>query len=486
MAVSTLQTYPLPRGATVRLALIGLVIVIPALVMIGLDRPQLALLPFLAAGFVWFLTTPRLSLYLFIASLGLYLPYHTGYFAIHLMDVALGMLFLGVILEFLLRGHTEIRATGFDRVFGALILATILSAIFAHNYRLSIVPVVRIMTLYIAFRMLFKYATEISIRRLIEYYLLLVFALSVISAVELALTRGSLRIFGPAVLAMQYFTMTALPMVLCLFVWEARPLHRWRYATYACFYAVAMLATQSRAPMVATVIAMPVLIGVLYAKLRTERDSMAWRNLKRIFAVAALVAVVTIILSGTLFAGAFARVAEFLASFKTPKGTIALRLVLWSAALEAFVRHPILGIGIGNFRVVDEVLPHLKFAPTWRWVRGMSAHNVVLHYLAETGLVGTLSLLALAVSGFRTARRNLRESVSRQEAPIVTAMFMAMFVFCVTLLYMRAWTWEQGGYLMALIFALHAAWRYRRRAVDRSAQGQPNGHGRAATDLAGN
>jgi O-antigen ligase len=465
MEITTTTSYPLPRGAAARLIVVGSAIVVPALTLVALDRPQLAVLPLLACFFIWFLTTPRLSLYLFLVSLGIYLPYYTGYFAIHLMDVALVLLVAGVVLEFLLRGSTEIRATGFDRAFIVLILATVLSAIFAHNYRLSIVPIVRILTLYIAFRMLFKYATEIPIRRLIEYYLLLVFVLSVISVVELALTRGSLRIFGPAVLAMQYFTMTALPMVLCLFVWEPRAQRRWRYALYAGFFVIAMLATQSRAPMVATVISMPVLIWVLYRNLRHERHTVAWRNLTLIFAVVAVMAAVTIVLSGTLFAGTFARVAEFIASFKSPKGTVALRLVLWSAALEAFLKHPVLGIGIGNFRVVDDILPHLKFTPTWRWVRGMSAHNVLLHYLAETGLVGTLSLLALAVSGYRMARRTLREQLSVVEAPVAAALYMAMFMFCVTLLYMRAWTWEQGGYLMAFIFALNAAWRYRRRSA---------------------
>lgn len=463
MEITNSQTYALPRGAVMRLALLGLAVILPAVAVIAVGRPQLAVLPLLAAAFVWFLTTPKLSLYLFLASLGLYLPYYTGYFAIHLMDVALGMLFLGVVLEFLLRGHTEIRRTGFDQVFGALILATVLSGIFAHDYRLSIVPVIRIVTLYIAFRMLFKYATEIPIRRLIEYYLLLVFVLSVISTVELALTRGSLRIFGPAVLAMQYFTMTALPMVLCLFVWARRPLERWRYAMYAGFYVIAMLATQSRAPMVATAITVPVLIWVLYRKLRANRQTVAWQNLTRVFGVVAVVALVTMVLSGSLLAGTFSRVAEFITSFQTPKGTVALRIVLWSAALEAFVKNPVLGIGIGNFRIVDQLLPHLKFIPTWRWVRGMSAHNVVLHYLAETGLVGTIALLSVAVAGIRMAVRSLRERVSTTEAPVAVALFIAMFVFCLTLLYMRAWTWEQGGYLMAFIFALNAAWRYRRR-----------------------
>ena len=49
-----------------------------------------------------------------------------------------------------------------------------------------------------------------------------------------------------------------------------------------------------------------------------------------------------------------------------------------------------------------------------------------------------------------------------KDRPVAYALFAAMLVFVVTLTFMRAWTWEQGGYIMALIFALNAAWRWRR------------------------
>jgi len=56
----------------------------------------------------------------------------------------------------------------------------------------------------------------------------------------------------------------------------------------------------------------------------------------------------------------------------------------------------------------------------------------------------------------------VREKVAPDRAPVAMALFAMMLVFVVTLFYMRAWTWEQSGYLMSFIFALNAAWRYRR------------------------
>lgn len=454
--------YPLPRDMRVVLAVFAAVLLIPSGAMLYLNRPLLAALPFLALPALWLATTPRATLFLFLLSLGIYLPYYTGSFAIHLMDVSLALLAFGVAMEFLLRGRTEIRPTGIDLAYLLLIGATILSAVFAYNYRLSLVAVMRIITLYIAFRLLFKFALEIPVRRLLEFYLGLVFVLSLVTTGQLVMTGGSVRVFGPAWLAMQYFTMVAVPVTICFFIWARTATTRLRYTIYILFMLIAILATQSRAPVVAIVLTTPILLWVLYSRLRTDKRHHAYRNLRSVLWVAGIAGVVIVGLAGTLFAGAFDRIAELIASLHDPKGTIALRLTLWSAALEVFRQHPIFGIGIGNFRVVHEILPDLKFNPTWQWVKGMSAHNIVLHYLAETGLVGTISLLALTYTGAKMAVRTAREQVSAELAPIAMALFAMMLVFVVTLFYMRAWTWEQSGYLMSFIFALNAAWRYRR------------------------
>lgn len=453
----------LPFEGRFLLILSAAVLLVPAAAMVYLGRPMLAILPLLVPPALWLLTTPRVTLYLFLLSLGIYLPYYTGYFAIHLMDVALGLLFLGTFLEFLLRDRTMIRSSGVDIPFLALIGTTVLSAVFAHDPRLSVVPVLRIVTLYIAFRLLFKFALEIPIRRLLEFYLGLVFALSLITTGQLIMTGGSLRVFGPAWLAMQYFAMTAIPVSLCFFIWSTSTISRLRYSLYTLFAFIAILAMQSRAPLVALAITIPILLVLFYRHLRHERQGTAYRNLWSVLAVIGVGAIVMVVFSNTLFAGTLDRISEFIRSYGSPKGTVALRLVLWSAAFDAFLENPLVGLGIGNFRAVDQVFPDLKFIPTWRWVQGMSAHNVILHYLAETGLFGTLSLLALTVAGVRMAIRTIREKLAMRDRPVAYALFAVMLVFAVTLTYMRAWTWEQGGYIMAFIFALNAAWRYRRK-----------------------
>ena len=51
---------------------------------------------------------------------------------------------------------------------------------------------------------------------------------------------------------------------------------------------------------------------------------------------------------------------EFVASANRPQGTVALRLVLWKAAFKGFLLDPITGIGIGNYRIIDQIIQQLR------------------------------------------------------------------------------------------------------------------------------
>jgi len=173
-----------------------------------------------------------------------------------------------------------------------------------------------------------------------------------------------------------------------------------------------------------------------------------------------------VVLSETLFSGSIGRYEDFIASFTEPMGTVQLRLILWKAAINTFIDNPITGVGIGNFRVLHNIYPELKVVPLWTQVHGMSAHNVILHYLAETGLVGSLALVVLTVKGYVLSYRDYRERLTARDNQVAVALFIAMVVFCVTILYMRAWTWGQGGYIMAFLFGLTAAWHAERQERD--------------------
>jgi len=86
------------------------------------------------------------------------------------------------------------------------------------------------------------------------------------------------------------------------------------------------------------------------------------------------------------------------------------RLELWHAALRMFEEKPLLGIGLGQFKML-----YPRYITRWNWdlVRGRGsffAHNLFLHMLAELGTLGFLSFLwlvsVLMSAAWRFCRQN--------------------------------------------------------------------------------
>ncbi|MEA1979802.1 MAG: O-antigen ligase family protein, partial [candidate division Zixibacteria bacterium] len=162
----------------------------------------------------------------------------------------------------------------------------------------------------------------------------------------------------------------------------------------------------------------------------------------------------------TIFSGVLERYESFIISITDPEGSIALRLILWSAAWQAFLLDPITGIGIGNFKIITEIIPQIQMATLWERVANMSAHNVFLQYLAETGIIGASALIALAAKGLKNVLPMIKMQQSNQKLQVSSAVFIAIFIFFITIFYTRDWTWGQGGYLLAFFFGLTAAHKY--------------------------
>ena len=317
-----------------------IVLAVPAAFFAYMNRPMLAVIPLTVIPLLVLVTTPRWAAYTFILTWGIFLPFKTGLLTVHLMDIGFVLLLTAVVLEYLLKRDTAVRKTGFDMVFLGLIVTATLSGIFAYRSTLSIVPILRIIVIYTAFRLLFKLASEIGIRRLLEYFLALTFVLSLATTAQLILTGGSVRVFGPAHLGMQYFVMTGIPISLCFFIWSHSTSDRARYAVYALFMFVAMLATQSRAPLLSTAIAVPVLLVAAGRKLESGSDGDQRKNLRLVWILVITGAVGVLAFGGSLFAGAIERVQDFITTLGQPRGTVALRLILWRAALDTFLAHP--------------------------------------------------------------------------------------------------------------------------------------------------
>ena len=76
------------------------------------------------------------------------------------------------------------------------------------------------------------------------------------------------------------------------------------------------------------------------------------------------------------------------------------RLEIWNATLNSFVKHPFLGVGIGNYPVVIG-------EPLESGRRGASAHNLYFDIAAEMGILGLIAFLLILWEIFKKARAQI-------------------------------------------------------------------------------
>jgi O-antigen ligase len=92
---------------------------------------------------------------------------------------------------------------------------------------------------------------------------------------------------------------------------------------------------------------------------------------------------------------------------------IDVRLRVWEEAWRLFVTHPIVGIGVGTFDEIVYQVPNSEANLDFR-MHGWHAHNVPLHILTETGILGLAAWLFLWFVVLRALIRHWKSSDREQ------------------------------------------------------------------------
>jgi glycosyltransferase involved in cell wall biosynthesis/O-antigen/teichoic acid export membrane protein len=80
------------------------------------------------------------------------------------------------------------------------------------------------------------------------------------------------------------------------------------------------------------------------------------------------------------------------------------RFAIWRWAFDAFVQHPLFGVGLDNLRFQ----PNAPFTNVARTLRSVDAENLYLNVLAELGLVGAIPVFVALAGALRRAWRGLK------------------------------------------------------------------------------
>ena len=101
------------------------------------------------------------------------------------------------------------------------------------------------------------------------------------------------------------------------------------------------------------------------------------------------------------------------------------RLNLWESSLEMIKDNPLLGIGIGNWKIIS-----IKYAKNYitEYTVPIHAHNDFIHLMAETGILGGLFYTLFFVSPFYFLKKNYSIFSSREKILSIFLTLSLMFL----------------------------------------------------------
>ena len=420
---------PLYYGAVVLAVPVVLVIVI---------NPRLALYQFLFCVFIEYAILPDVPVYL--------------------IDLNAMLVVAAAVLDLLGSNRLPKYLPPFAFNYFYLIAAFIVCGVVGYFPNLLPIRLATLSLLIATFFSLYRLISYVQVAELIKTYFWFAVAHSVYVLIPFVLSRGAYRSFGISGVLFDDLAVVALVVGLALYLGAKRSQSLF-YLAGVVIVLGGLIATQSRLSIMFGVFLSAVLLVVAYSGAKHHPSGEAGKTQVRsrvrwlVFG-GVVIGVVGAVVMADMLQATLSRFREL----ENPWGqnsTVAYRVTLWKRALKAFAGNPVFGLGPGGYYHMYQIYTteHLSFM--WYYLRTLGAHNMLLHYLADTGLVGGLGLLALVGNVYRHASRQWRTMTSVSFGTRL-ALFGWAILFLFTSLVEANWMWGQLSFLAVFFAALIA------------------------------
>ncbi|MBD3333398.1 hypothetical protein GF356_11165 [candidate division GN15 bacterium] len=412
----------------------ALLLMAPALLMV-ISMPRVAFVQYVLSLFVNVMVLPSM--------------------AIILIDVSAVILILAAVVDVLLRPERIPKVPLLTGNYVILFIALFVCAVFGHDFMVSVRSTLRIAALAVTLMALVRLGRYFSLRDLVRLYFWVAVVNGIIALVPFVASGGQMRSFALAPTLLDDLLALALPIGVSLLLWQKR--HGAYPYIFGCLVILgALAATQSRASILVALVFSAIVFFYSWRKAPQlgRKDPTPGIIRKRVW-LTVLMGVALIVIAAVALSGFLENLLwRFERLFSTtPKDTILARLALWKYAWMSFLSNPITGIGPGNFRYIQDIFYQSTLDPVYFYVRGYSAHNLTIHYLAETGILGTSAMLALFVRQFLLARKGWNRLTSAADVPVKLALLVVSGLFLFTTFVEAGWMWAATGHIFIFFAA---------------------------------
>lgn len=286
-----------------------------------------------------------------------------------------------------------------------------------------------------------------NIKHVLDYFLYVSLSATII-AIILLINSDEVRAFGITGIPLAELTVGALIISISFFIFSNSKRTTIKYALFSLLLFTGLVLTQTRGAWISFFLS----LAFMWFLVRKKSVGFSRNRLFGILSILLLSVMITFLVFPNIFTLIAHRVEE-IKHFEI--GTIQLRLILWEAAIRAFLSHPINGIGLGQFTVLSENFSSLGMSSIFKEnVGGLSAHNITFSYLSETGLIGIIGLIIFYTSMLKLARNTFIRAKNLQEIEISTALFTNLFFVVASSTYAGSWFWGLNGTQFMIFLAL--------------------------------
>lgn len=412
---------------------------------------------------VFIITQPKLAVGQYIIALFISRTILEGHSWL-LADVSGLILITAALLDFLNESSFPDRLPRLSSNFLFLLLAVLIAAMFSYQPEAAINPLGRIALIFLNFLALYRLSGRVSISWSVNLFLLLAIIHSIAVSIPFLTSGGRLRSFG---IAPVQVAMLALVVATAKFVWAKKGM-AWIYLMTLVILFFALLSAQYRSliMMGMAISALVILFSWQRSRKGLVRDSNKTSTIpadelrlvkkRPLYLLTGILCsvILAIVLNPQLLTPLLERF-EGLLSYK-PSGTFLLRTVLWKLAWSQFIDHPLVGMGPGLFNQLHMVVPTVRMELYYSYLRGLSAHNLFLHYLAEAGILGGMALLALIINQFRLSLITWQKAATRHNLEVAAILLGVAITILITTVTEASWLWGQSTYVFAFFLALIA------------------------------
>jgi len=395
------------------------------------------------------------AIYALVVSTFVFMPLH-GTIALLPADLVAIVLVVAFLIDLLIRG----RCPGINRLARPFLLylsIVLLSIVFSGITALSVRFFLRQSLLIATFFAVSHFGYRVNVKHVLAMLVVTADLNSIYSLMEFLGAGGAIRAFGLAGRGYGDHVMLAFIISSVFYFWSSDVRHRMFWGGSAIIMVAALAATQTRASAITAGWALIVIVILAislgrHIKCSTPKRSLAMAVILLLFIFPFLL-LYTPVFEGITYR--FGRIGLH------ASGTILLRMSLWKAALTAFWGNPIFGIGAGNFPNVSNWVPGVRFDPIFYMVSGLSAHAVIFTSLAETGMLGFLSMYYFFARAVKVSYQNMKTAVAVSDLAATHCLFIGALVILGSSIYAGSWFWGNNSYHMAIIFGLIASFRHK-------------------------